>query len=108
MHSVLKVTGNGKMDSCTIHHTPEGLVLETENKSVLIGEKDLPLVRMGITRPLRDAAHKPIGQGYHACVIGGNLVLKVGIEALSIPARVWNDRSGIRRVLLSPSRAVTA
>jgi hypothetical protein len=51
------------MDSCTIHHTPDGLLLETEDKSVFIGEKDLPLVRMGMTRPPRDATPKPIGLG---------------------------------------------
>lgn len=91
------------MDSYTIHHTPEGLMLETEDKSVLIGEKDLPLIRHRITRPLRDAAHQPIGRGYHACVLGGNLVIRLGTDNLAIPARVWTDRSGIRRVILSPS-----
>jgi hypothetical protein len=88
------------MDSCTIHHTPEGLILETEDKSVLIGEKDLPLVRRGITRPLRDAKYEPIGGNNHACVIGGALKVRLGKDEISIPGRVWADRSGNRRVIL--------
>lgn len=96
------------MDSYTIHHTPEGLLLETEDKSVLIGEKDLPLARMNMTRPLRDATHKPIGLGNNACVMGGNLVIHMGIDRLSIPAQVLMDRRGIRRVLLSSLQPVTA
>jgi hypothetical protein len=96
------------MDSCTIHHTPDGLVLESEDKLVLIGEKDLPLVRMGMTRPLRDVDHKPIGLGNNVCAMGGNLVIHMGIARLSIPTQVWCDRSGIKRVLISPSQKVTA
>ncbi len=91
------------MDSYTIHHTPEGLVLETEDKSVLIGEKDLPLIRRGITRPLRDEAHQPIGRGNHACVLTGILVIRLSTDNLSIPSRVWTDRSGIKRVILTSS-----
>ena len=97
------------MDSYTIHHTPEGLVLETEDKSVLIGEKDLSLIRRGITRPLRDASHQPIGKGNHACVLGGSLVIRLGTDDFTIPARVWTDRSGIKRVILTASpQVVTA
>jgi len=106
--STNKTAGDGKMDSYTIHHTPEGLMLETEDKSVLIGEKDLPLVRRGITRPLRDAAHKPIGLGNNACVMSGCLVIQWGNDKLSLPPQIWMDRNGIRRVLLSPSQVVTA
>jgi len=96
------------MDSYTIHRTPEGLILETDDKSALIGEKDLPLVRMGMTRPLRDADHKPIGLGNNACVLAGSLVIRLGTDEISIPSRVWMDRSGIRRVLLSSLQAATA
>jgi hypothetical protein len=97
------------MDSYTIHHTPTGLRLEADNRSVLIGEKDLPLLRIGMTRPLRDESHEPLGRGYNAGVIGGSLVIQLGKDQIIIPARVWMDRSGIRRVILSSSvGAVTA
>nr|WP_319539417.1 hypothetical protein [uncultured Methanospirillum sp.] len=95
------------MNSCTIHHTPDGLVLKTEDKSVLIGEKDLPLVRRGITRPLRDAAHKPIGLGNNACVMSGCLVIQWGKDKLSLPPHIWMDRTGTRRMLISSDEVVS-
>jgi len=96
------------MDSCTIHHTPHGLVLKTEDKSVLIGEKDLPLVRRGITRPLRDTEHKPIGLGNNACVMSGYLIIQMGKDKLSLPPQIWMDRAGTRRILISSSEQVIA
>ena len=97
------------MDSCSIHHTPEGLLVEANNRSVLIGEKDLPLIRRGMARPLRSMNHESLGRGNYCFTRNGNLVIHQSTDELSIPSRVWLDRSGIRRVFLSsPLPGVTA
>jgi len=99
--SMNKTAGDEQMDSFTIHHSPEGLVLETDKRSVLIGEKDIPLLVRGQARPIRDMDHKTLGTSNYAFTRAGNLVLHLGSEMLSIPARVWLDRSGIKRVIVT-------
>jgi hypothetical protein len=97
------------VDATIISHTADGLLIEADNISALIGEKDLPLIRRGITRPLRDQAHEPIGRGNYAFTRMGNLFVHLkDSPEMVFPPRVWLDRSGIRRVILSPTSQVVA
>lgn len=50
------------VDATIISHTADGLKIEANNLFALIAEKDLPLLKRGITRPLRDQAHESLGR----------------------------------------------
>lgn len=93
------------MDSLTIHHTPGGLLVEADEISALISEKDFPLLRRGQPVPLRDEKTRvSIGRGNHALTRLGNVIIYLGPVEFVIPRQLWNAvKSSDRRVILTPS-----
>lgn len=98
------------MDSCTIHHTPAGLLLESGTDSYLISDNDMPLLKRGYTIPLRDQSRASLGPAGTAYTRRGNVEIRFPSgEILTLPRRVLQAADNIRRVLLSPaSGEVTA